>query len=102
MEHIVQFAISIDDEAVKKICEESAAKQIKDDILDFSHGQDRWNNKRNPSPVHLTEMFQDEIKEYIKEHGDEIVSLAVAEVARNMMKTKQVKEALGNLTEKED
>lgn len=102
MEHIVQFAISVDDEAIKKICEESAAKQIKDDILDFSHGQDRWNNKRNPSPVHLTEMFENEIKEYINEHGDAIISLAVAEVAKNMMKTKQVKEALGNLTEKED
>lgn len=39
MEHIVQFAINVDDERIKAICEESAAKQIIDDIKEFSHGK---------------------------------------------------------------
>ena len=32
MEHIVQFGVTIDDEAIKKRIEESAKKQITDDI----------------------------------------------------------------------
>ena len=28
MEHIVQFAVSVDDNRIRQICEESAAKQM--------------------------------------------------------------------------
>ena len=97
MEHIVQFAISMDDERIKQICEEKTAEQVMNDIKEFSHGKDRWGNRTNATPEHLTDMFKEAIDKYVKEHADEIVKVAIEEVAKNMMKTKKVRESLETL-----
>lgn len=99
MEHIVQFAIGVDDEHIQKIMEETAAQQILDDIKEFSHGKTYYGNSLNSEPVNLREIFAEKISEYVKEHADEVIELAVKEVAKNMMKTKKVKEALNEFAE---
>ena len=99
MEHIVQFAIGVDDERIQKIMEESAAQQILDDIKEFSHGKTYYGDSLNSTSVKLKEIFAEKISEYVKEHADEIVQLAVKEVAKNMMKTKKVKETLDKIAE---
>ena len=93
-EHIVQFAVGIDDEHIQKIMEESAAKQIMDDIKEFSHGKQYYSNRLNDEPKNLQEIFQEEIAKYVKEHVDEIMDKVIVEVSKNMMKTKKVKEAI--------
>ena len=99
MEHIVQFAVGIDDKRIQDIMEQTAAKQIIDDIKEFSHGKQYYGDRLNDEPLRLKEIFREEIEKYIKEHADEIVKLAVAEVARNMMKTKKVKEAIDTVVQ---
>lgn len=99
MEHIVQFAVSVDDDRIRQICEESAAKQIAEDIKLASHGRGYYFGSINDSPENLKELFKESIDEYVKEHADEIIQGAIQEVSKNMMKTKKVKEAVEKLVE---
>jgi len=97
MEHIVQFAVSVDDDRIQKIMEESAAKQVADDIKLLSHGMGY--SRMNTEPEKLKALFSDEIAKYVKENADEIVKLVVAEVSKNMMRSKKIKEAIDSITE---
>lgn len=99
MEHIVQFAVSVDDNRIQEIMEQSAAAQIANDIKLAAHGTRGYGGYVNEKPENLRELFQEEIAKFVAEHADEIISAAVTEVSRNLMKTKKVKEALANLTE---
>lgn len=99
MEHIVQFAIGVDDERIQKIMEESAAQQVLNDIKEFSHGKSYYGNSLNSEPVKLREIFAEKISEYVKEHADEVLELAIKEVAKNMTHTKKVKETLNKIAE---
>ena len=95
MEHIVQFAVGIDDKHIQEIMEQSAAKQIMDDIKMLSHGRKYYSGSEiNDDPKNLEEMFKDEIAKYVKEHADEVIAEVIREVSKNMMKTKKVKDAL--------
>lgn len=102
MEHIVQFAVGIDDNRIQQIMEESAAKQVMDDIKEFSHGKSYYGNKINDEPRNLEKIFYEEISNYVKEHADEIIPLIVEQVSKNMMKTKKIKEVIDNATEEKD
>ena len=94
MEHIVQFAVSIDDDRIQKIMEESAAKQIADDIKSVSHGVKNYSGDLNKEPENLKKLFKESIDEYVKENADKIIEIVVPELVKNMMKTKKVKEAI--------
>lgn len=99
MEHIVQFAVSVDDDRIQKIMEESAAKQVMDEIEKFANGTGYNGKPLRSDAKYLKEMFEEQIMTYIKEHADEIVPLAVAEVSKRMLKTKKVKEAIDDIVE---
>ena len=94
MNHIVQISVDVDDNRIRQICEESAAKQILDDVKEFSHGKTYYGNKLNDEPKNLREMFVEEIRNYIHEHADEVMQLAVQEVAKGMTKSKKFREAV--------
>lgn len=96
MEHIVQFAIGIDDEAIRNRITESAEKQITESIkkdIERNIFRKEWNSinvdKNNPQ-----EWVKDMVKKVIEANKDQIIEAAVAELARNMAKTKAVKEAI--------
>lgn len=103
MEHIVQFAIGIDDEAISKTIKEKAEEEIIDSIKkDVAMTMFEVNgysfskivNKNNPKP-----WVKDFVKAVIEEHKDEIISGAIEELAKNLAKTKVVKEALAKVVE---
>lgn len=93
MEHIVQFGISIDDDAIKKSIEASAEKaiigKIKDDIM--YKLINRWGN--------LTNLSETVIKRIIDEHKDEIIEKASTSVADSMKRSKKYREALSKIVE---
>lgn len=101
MEHIVQFAIGIDDDAIRKRITESAEKQITNNIQKdvektiFNNG---WNtvdvDKNSPR-----EWVKDLVKDVIEANKDQIIEAAVVELAKNMAKTKAVKEAIAKVVE---
>ena len=97
MEHILQFAVNIDDAHIQKLVEESAAKQITNDIKTFSHGTSYYGGDFNREPVKLKEIFQEEVSKCVKDHADEIISEAIKEVAKRMMASKKVKEAIDSV-----
>ena len=99
MEHIVQFAVSIDDDRIQKIMEESAAKQIADDIKAASHGVKYYSGDLNKEPENLKKLFKESIDEYVKENADKIIEIVIPELVKNMMKTKKVKEAIDGIAQ---
>lgn len=97
MEHILQFGINIDDETIKKICEEKAAEKAVSEVLEFS--RDKYNRGYRGFSDTVFRMFEEQIAKVIEEHTDEIISLAVNEVTTRLMKTKKVKEAVNSVAE---
>lgn len=101
MEHIVQFAIGIDDNAIKNRITDNAEKQITASIqkdverVIFYGG---WNtgkvDKNSPK-----EWVKDIVKNVIEANKDQIIEAAVVELAKNMAKTKAVKEAIAKVVE---
>lgn len=102
MEHIVQFAIGIDDEGIKKRVAESAEKQIvesiKEDVESIMFNKEYYGsskiNKGSPKS-----WIEDLVKEVIEANKDQIIKGATEELARNMAKTKLVREAIKEVVE---
>lgn len=101
MEHIVQFAIGIDDEAIKKRIAESAENQIvasiKEDVENIMFNYEYYSGKINKSKP--KNWIEDMVKEVIEANKDQIIKGATEELARNMAKTKAVKEAIAKVVE---
>lgn len=101
MEHIVQFAIGIDDNAIKNRITDNAEKQITASIQKdvektiFNPGWKSGEIDKN-SPK---EWVKDIVKDVIEANKNQIIEAAVAELARNMAKTKAVKEAITKVVE---
>lgn len=93
MEHIVQFAIGIDDEAIKKRIEASAENQIinsiKSDVTDQIFRKSNWKNE-----TQLHSWVKDIVVEAILEHKDDIIKSAAMELCEYMKRTKAVKQAV--------
>lgn len=99
MEHIVQFAIGIDDAAIAKRIEENAEKIIVQKIqqkLEKVLFVCDWNG--NPTN-HLKENAQDIFNDFLNDHKDEIIKCACDALAEKMVRTKVVRNAIENVLE---
>ena len=98
MEHIVQFAIGIDDEAIRKRIEQTAEKQIvdsiKEDISDHIFRETTW-----AKDSVLQNWVKDIVIEAVLEHKDEIIKSAAMELCEYMKRTKAVREAVSGAVE---
>lgn len=93
MEHIVQFAISMDDETIKKRIEENAerviTKNIENSIRSTMFKVDRYGYKQGLD-YYVEQLFTN----WLESHKDEIIELATDKLAKNMSRTKAVKNAI--------
>ena len=98
MEHIVQFAIGIDDEAIKKRIEQTAEKQIvdsiKEDISDMIFQKNRWNDEKC-----LQSWVRGVVVEAVMAHKDDIIREAASQLCEYMKRTKAVREAVAGAVE---
>lgn len=98
MEHIVQFAIGIDDEAIRKRIEQTAEKQIidsiREDINDHIFRETTW-----AKDSVLQNWVKDIVVDAILEHKDEIVTAAASQLCEYMKRTKAVREAVAGAVE---
>ena len=98
MEHIVQFAIGIDDEAIRKRIEQTAEKQIvdsiKEDIGDMIFHKNRWNDEKC-----LQSWVRAIVIEAVMEHKDDIIREAASQLCEYMKRTKAVREAVAGAVE---
>lgn len=94
MNHQVMISFDVDDKAVSEKIVEAAAKQVADEIIKEcfspSNGYDYYGKaKRNMSTY-----VKSFVEELLEESKEDIIREAVADVVKNLHRTKQVKEAL--------
>lgn len=96
MEHIVQFAVSIDDAAIEKSvmehAEEKIIKEIKQQIMDniFDREWSRHASEKSP----LSDFSKRILEEWLSQHKDHIIEEAAKYLADRLLRTKAAKEML--------
>ena len=101
MEHIVQFAIGIDDDAIIKRVTECAEKQIigelKEEIkFEIEHEifrHDTWFGKENKI-VGLQGWVEGFVNDVIEKNKDKIIEMTSEKLADKLSRSKVVKEAI--------
>ena len=96
MEHIVQFAIGIDDKAIKERIEEYAysdvlaklAKEATDTVFAHANAYSRENMCKT--------MMVDALQSFLEERKDEIIDKAANMLADRFQRTKKYREAMGD------
>lgn len=99
MEHIVQFGIGIDDEAIKKSVSEHAEKVITEQLLNevekIIFAQDAWGRQVNKNRASgFTERRFDK---FLEDNRDTILELTSKYLADRLVRTKRGKELLENI-----
>lgn len=99
MEHIIQFGVTIDDDAIKKNIEEKARNQITEELkaeirkeLFVGTG---WNRD-------LSYKVQELIKDTVRECQGQIIKDATDQLVDTMKRSKKYKEALAKIAEVAD
>lgn len=100
MEHIVQFAVGIDDAAIKRHVEESAAKQIigeiKQEIADKLFESRYCARNANPEKDPLSNFSEGIILDFLEDKKDAIIQKAGELLADRLLRTKSAKSLIQN------
>ena len=102
MEHIVQFAIGIDDNAIVKNVTENAEREIINDLKQqvvnrIFNSRNYYNKNADPKYDPLTDFAKGIITSVIEDNKDVIIEKAAEHLAERLSKTKKGKEILNNL-----
>ena len=92
MEHIVQFGITIDDDAIRKHVEAKAADAVIRGLM-----QSLFKLGYNDKPLGISGDVEEIIEMFLEEHKQEIVDAAAERLADRLVRTKAVKEAVGEV-----
>lgn len=101
MEHIVQFAIGIDDKAIQNRIEEYAYRDVLDKLAKnavdsvFSH-----TNAYSRENMWKT-LMEDALHSFLEERKDEIIDKAANTLADRFQRTKKYREAMGTAIAKD-
>ena len=101
MEHIVRFAISIDDETIQNRIEEHAYTDVLnkltenavDSIFSYTNAYSRDAMWRN--------LMVDALQRFLEERKDEIIDKAANTLADRFQRTKKYREAMGTAIEED-
>lgn len=101
MEHIVQFAISIDDKTIQNRIEECAyadvlnklTKNAVDSVFSYTNAYSRENMWKT--------MMEDVLQSFLEERKDEIIDKAANMLADRFQRTKKYREAMGTVIAKD-
>ena len=103
MEHIVQFAIGIDDEAIKKNISEHAEKTITEQLLNdvekIVFDTDSWGRTVNKNRV--SSFTERQFEKFLEDNRGDILEIAGKYLADKLVRTKRGKEILENVTDSE-
>ena len=109
MEHIVQFAVGIDDEGIRKRIIETSEKQIIDRLYEecksavIRKSRRYWNfeNKDEKIKIVLNDLVFEAVDKMVTEHKDEIIDNASKILADRIGRTKAARETFRNIVESE-
>lgn len=98
MEHIVQFAIGIDDNAIVKRIEENAEKTITDElkksVMSIIFETNRYTGKLSNMASDWTER---RVENFLEDHKAEIIECAGKYLAEKLARTKAAKEIVEDM-----
>jgi len=101
MDHIVQFAISIDDDRIKQSVEQNAEKQIikdlKQNVLNNLLTSRYYHGNATPDDP-LSSVSETIIRQVFKEHEEQIIDKAAKLLADKLARSKSGKAILEDLT----
>ena len=89
MEHIVQFGITIDDDAIRRHVEGKAADAVVRGLK-----QSLFKLGYNDKPLGISGDVEEIIEMFLEEHKQEIIDAAAERLADRLVRTKAVKEAV--------
>lgn len=95
MEHIVQFGITIDDDAIKRNLESIAAREITKELKEQIFNYNSWNDRT----IGLSGYAEQLVRDFFIEYKDTIIEEAAKIVADSIKRSKKYKEALAKVTE---
>lgn len=90
MEHIVQFAIGIDDKAIQNRIEEYAYTDVLDKLANAYSRENMWKT-----------LMADALQSFLEERKDEIIDKAAHMLADRFQRTKKYREAMGAVIAKD-
>lgn len=94
MNHQVMISFDVDDKAVSEKIVEAAAKQVANEIIKEcfspSIGYDYYGKAKSNMSYYVKSVVED----LLSECKEDIIHEAIADVVKNLHRTKQVKEAL--------
>lgn len=102
MEHILQFAVSIDDTTIEKLVIESAAEQLADEIIDEAKKSlgliDRYGRLDKDGKGYS--IAKEAIEKAVKEREDEIIDRAIERIVEKTYRGKKYQKMLDNFVDK--
>ena len=94
MEHIVQFAIGIDDDAIRNRVIESAYKDVVKQLME--EGKKSLGLTGTWAKENWRTLMDDALHDYLNENKDLIINLAAEKLAYSYKHSKAFKEKMGN------
>lgn len=83
MEHIIQIAVSCDDERIARLAEESAARQLVDKVREHYEGGGRVYRARPVEKIIADDATRQVVDLVIGEHLDKIADMAAERLSRS-------------------
>lgn len=98
MEHVIQFAVGIDDDRIVSLVEENASKQIigelKQQVANRIFSSNYYGKNADPSRDQLSEASVKIVSDFLKDNKDNIVERASEILADKMFKSKTIREKI--------
>lgn len=101
MEHIVQFAIGIDDKAIQNRIEEYAYRDVLDKLAKNAVDSVFAHTSAYSRETMWKTLMEDALQSFIKERKDEIIDKAANMLADRFQRTKKYREAMDAAIEKD-
>lgn len=99
MEHIVQFAIGVDDEAIRERIKEAAYNDIVKNLMTEAKKELRLTSSYYRSDETWSSIVDRALHNYFDENKERIVELAASKLADSYKRSKAYKEAMGKAME---
>lgn len=96
MEHLIQLSIAMDDKTIAKQVENRLVENIHNDIYKEYFEKD-WKSDRR-----IEFICHQEVQEFIKENREEIITKAVEQIKRSVLKTNAFKEKFDEILGEEE
>lgn len=101
MEHIVQFAIGIDDKAIQERIEEHAYSDVLAKLTENAVDSVFAHTSAYSRDIMWKTMMGDALQSFLEERKDEIIDKAANMLADRFQRTKKYREAMGVAIEKD-